>query len=62
MPATSYGFAWSPDGKYIAASCDTSSKSLVLIDVSDSDNISEVDHISGNGFYTTGDRIDFSHN
>lgn len=62
LPAISYAFAWSPDGKYIAASCDTSSKSLVLIDVSDSDNISEVDHISGNGFYTTGDRIDFSLN
>jgi WD40 repeat protein len=62
MPATSYGFAWSPDGKYIAASCDTSTTSLVLLDVSDSDNISKVDDVAGNGFYTTGDRIDFSHN
>ena len=62
MPATSYGFAWSPDGNYIAASCDTSTTSLVLLDVSDSDNISKVDDIAGSGFYTTGDRIDFSHN
>jgi len=59
LPEVSFCSEYSPDGNYIACSVDNAT-SFVLLDSSNPSSLSLADSLSS-GYYTTGDRMSWSH-